>query len=310
MDSDSDDDLFGDIGGCGGRTMSNHSSASSAHSDEVKAEWAKIPGLVDTNDSSSSDSDTYTGNSAVKNRPAKRGKTQTTPSAAEEEDEDEDEDEEDDEPRTKLPKRGGKAGAKGKKETPSATKAKGAKAKTSATKATPAKATPAKAKKAERGKRRTVGSSQSDDGDAGGDADGDSDFEDSKPSAKKQKRGEEAEPSASQEEKKTLKPFAPKHREETRLDMFVLVKRAHPYARSTPIWWPARKIDDATELRAAAQASSCGVGFSDIVSGVGEEVVVQFIDGRAEANLVQKKMDTKTMVQPFYLQVTNENPKC
>ena len=123
-------------------------------------------------------------------------------------------------------------------------------------------------------------------------------------------RREEAEPSASQEEKKTLKPFAPKHREETRLDMFVLVKRAHPYARSTPIWWPARKIDDATELRAAAQASSCGVGFSDIVSGVGEEVIVQFIDGRAEANLVQKKMDTKTMVQPFYLQVTNENPKC
>ena len=123
-------------------------------------------------------------------------------------------------------------------------------------------------------------------------------------------RSEEAEPSASQEEKKKLKPFAPKHREETRLDMFVLVKRAFPYSTSNPIWWPARKIDDATELRAAAQNSSCSVGFSDIVSGVGEEVIVQYIDGRAEANLVQKKMEKKTMVQPFYLQVTNENPKC
>ena len=86
--------------------------------------------------------------------------------------------------------------------------------------------------------------------------------------------------------------------------MFVLVKRSYPRNTSAQIWWPARKIDDAKELREAAQHENCEVKFSDIVNAGGENVIVQYIDGRPEANFVVMKMDKKTMIQPYYLGVS------
>ena len=52
-----------------------------------------------------------------------------------------------------------------------------------------------------------------------------------------------------------------------------------------------------------AQHDNCEVTFSDIV-GSSEMVVVQFIDGRSEANVIKKVLNKKSMIKPYYGEVS------